>query len=82
MVTDELQGCGIVEMAWKTCWKTGMYIYKYVYIYIYIYMENLLGRLARKTCLGDLLGQNYPAYIYIYILRRLVWKACLEVLLG
>ena len=30
-------------------------------------MENLLGRLARKTCLGDLVGHNYPAYIYIYI---------------
>ena len=30
-------------------------------------MENLLGRLARKTCLGDLLGQNYPAYIYIFL---------------
>ena len=30
-------------------------------------MENLLGRLARKTCLGDLVGHNYPAYISIYI---------------
>ena len=55
-------------------------------------MENLLGRLARKTCLGDLVGHNYPAYIYIYIyiyiytyistLRRLACKACLEVILG
>ena len=49
--------------------------------YIYIYLEDLLGRLARKTCLGDLLGQNYPAYIYIYIylgdlLGRLAWKFC------
>ena len=59
-------------------------------------MENLLGRLARKTCLGDLVGHNYPAYIYIYLyiykyiyiytyittLRRLACKACLEVILG
>ena len=76
MESDELQGCGIVEMAWQTCWKTCIYI---------------LGRLAWKTCsedmLGRLAGSELPAvyiyiYIYIYILRRLVWKACLEVLLG
>jgi hypothetical protein len=72
MESDELQGCGIVEMAWQTCWKTCIYI---------------LGRLAWKTCsedmLGRLAGSELPGvYIYIYILRRLVWKACLEVLLG
>ena len=67
MVTDELQGCGIVEMAWKTCWKTVMYIYKYVYIYIYIH-----GKLAWQTCSEDMLGrlggsQLPGVYLYIYI---------------
>jgi len=71
MESDELQGCGIVEMAWQTCWKTCIYI---------------LGRLAWKTCsedmLGRLAGSELPGvYIYIYIylgdlLGRLAWKFC------
>ena len=64
-----------------------MYIYIYIYIWIWIpyrlfcmkvydllpiVLEGLLGRLARKTCLDDLLGR----------IARRTWETCLGYLLG
>ena len=85
IVTDELQGCGIVEMAWKTCWKTGMYIYIYIYKYVYIYIY-ILGKLAWQTCsedmLGRLAGSELPGvylyiFIYIYIYINIYIHICI-----